>query len=66
MKAVLSNRIYMDCDENLQREIDKELTYRIPSYNPKEPPFVIKNMGIVRKKSNHYSYRQTRLNTFEL
>ena len=49
MKAVLSNRIYMDCDEDLQREIDKELTYRIPSHDPKEPPFVIKNMGIIRK-----------------
>ena len=39
----------MDCDEDLQREIDKELTYRIPSHDPKEPPFVIKNMGIIRK-----------------
>lgn len=48
MKAVISHRIYMDCSEELQEVIDKELTYTIPSHNPLDPPQVIKNMGIIR------------------
>ena len=48
MKAVISHRIYMDCDDRLQEQIDKELTYTIPSHNPLDPPEVIKNMGIIR------------------
>jgi len=48
MKAVLSNRIYMDCTESLQRDIDRELTYLIPNRNPLDPPTVIANMGIIR------------------
>ena len=49
MKAVISHRIYMECDDRLQEQIDKELTYTIPSHNPLDPPQVIKNMGIIRK-----------------
>ena len=49
MKAVLSHRIYMECDDRLQEQIDKELTYTIPAHNPLDPPQVIKNMGIIRK-----------------
>jgi superfamily II DNA or RNA helicase len=48
VKAVISHRIYMDCTPELQESIDKELTYTIPSYNPLDPPQVIKNMGIIR------------------
>ena len=48
-KAVLSNRIFMDCTPELQESIDKELTYKIPSWNADEPPQVIKNMGIIKK-----------------
>ena len=48
MKAVISHRIYMECDDRLQEHIDKELTYTIPSHNPTDPPQVIKNMGIIR------------------
>ena len=48
MKAVISHRIYMECDDRLQEQIDKELTYTIPSHNPTDPPQVIKNMGIIR------------------
>jgi len=48
MKAVLSNRIYMSADATQQTDIDKELTYSIPSYNPTDPPLVIKNMARVR------------------
>ncbi len=37
----------MDCTPELQESIDKELTYTIPSYNPLDPPHVIKNMVII-------------------
>ena len=46
MKAVLSNRIFMEVDNALQSKIDDELTYAIPPRNPLDPPFIIKNMGI--------------------
>tara|TARA_R100000353_G_scaffold24428_2_gene21072 strand:+ start:4275 stop:5555 length:1281 start_codon:yes stop_codon:yes gene_type:complete len=49
MKAVLSNRIYLSVDSTHQEYIDKELTYSIPSHDPRDPPITIKNMGIVRK-----------------
>ena len=48
MKAVLSNRIFMEVDNRLQSKIDEELTYAIPARNPLDPPFIIKNMGVVR------------------
>ena len=48
MKAVISNRIYMEVSPDLQKSIDKELTYKIPTHNPLDPPQVICNMGIVR------------------
>jgi len=44
MKAVLSNRIYMECSPELQEEISKTLTYTIPAAMPDEPPIVIKNV----------------------
>ena len=47
MKAVISNRIYMEVPIDRQLEIDKELTYTIPSHNPKDPPQIIKNMSII-------------------
>ena len=49
MKAVLSNRIFLEVDASLQSKLDEELTYSIPPRNPLDPPFIIKNMGIVRK-----------------
>ena len=49
MKAVLSNRIFMEVSNTLQSKLDDELTYSIPPRNPLDPPFIIKNMGIVRK-----------------
>ena len=48
MKAVLSNRIYMDCTKKYREFLNEELTYIIPSYNPKDPPQVIKNMARIR------------------
>ena len=49
MKAVLSNRIYMNATASQQSAIDSTLTYTIPSHDPRDPPITIKNMGIVRK-----------------
>ena len=49
MKAVLSNRVYLSVDETHQEYVDKELTYTIPSYDPRDPPITIKNMGIIRQ-----------------
>tara|TARA_A100001015_G_scaffold250368_1_gene288759 strand:- start:1494 stop:2777 length:1284 start_codon:yes stop_codon:yes gene_type:complete len=48
MKAVLSNRIYMDCTSSIKEKIDRELTYTIPAHNPLDPPQVIKNMGVIK------------------
>jgi superfamily II DNA or RNA helicase len=48
MKAVLSNRIYIQVNAELFKKLDAELTYTIPSYNVTEAPIVIKNMGLIR------------------
>ena len=50
MKAVVSNRIYLEVTDKYKDVLSKELTYTIPSFNPKDPPIVIKNMA--RIKSN--------------
>ena len=49
MKAVLSNRIYLDVTPEVQEELDKELTYIVPPKNPRDlVPQVIKNMAVIR------------------
>ena len=48
MKAVIGNRIFMEVTSELREKIDKELTYMIPPRNPQDPPFVIKNMGLIK------------------
>jgi superfamily II DNA or RNA helicase len=48
MKAVLSNRIYLECTPQYKEEVSKELTYVIKPQNPNDPPQVIKNMQRVR------------------
>ena len=45
MKAIISNRIYMEPSSEDVARIDKELTYAIPSYKYGDPPIVIKNMA---------------------
>jgi len=47
-KAVISNRIYLSASIEMQLELDKELTYTIASYNPNDPPQIIKNMSRIR------------------
>jgi len=48
MKAILSNRIYLECSNEYQSFLDEELTYSIPPRRPTDPPIIIKNMGIIR------------------
>lgn len=48
MKAVISNRIYLEVTPELKESISKELTYKIPGFSPNDPPQVIKNMQRVR------------------
>ena len=49
MKAVISNRIYLECNLELREKISKELTYKIMPRNPNDPPIIIKNMARVRE-----------------
>lgn len=49
MKAVISNRIYLEVSQEYKDFLAKELTYTIPSYNPHDPPIVIKNMSRIRE-----------------
>ena len=48
MKAVLSNRIYLDVLPHTKSKIDSELTYAIPSFKYGDPPQIIKNMGMIK------------------
>jgi superfamily II DNA or RNA helicase len=48
MKAVLSNRIYMEVTTEYRKWLNEELTYTIPTYNPMDPPLLIKNMARIR------------------
>lgn len=50
MKAVISNRIYLEVDRKYKETLSEELTYIIPTYNPDDPPLVIKNMARIRDK----------------
>ena len=49
MKAVLSNRIFMEANLELREKLSKELTYKIPPQNPNDPPQIIKNLQRVRE-----------------
>ena len=49
MKAVLSNRIFMEANLELREKLAKELTYKIPPQNPNDPPQIIKNLQRVRE-----------------
>lgn len=48
MKAVISNRIYLEVTEEYKDFLSKELTYTVPARTPGDPPEVIKNMVRVR------------------
>lgn len=46
-KAVLTNRIYMNFEESLYDKVKKELTYKIPSKMPTDPPTIIKTFRTI-------------------
>ena len=48
MKAVISNRIYLEVTDAYKEVLSKELTYTIPSFSKNDPPIVIKNMARIR------------------
>lgn len=50
MKAVISNRIFLEVTQEQKEKISETLTYKIPSANKNDPPQIIKNMA--RIKSN--------------
>lgn len=47
MKAIISNKIYMTVDPTLHKKLEKELTYKIHSYNAPDNQIVIKNLSVV-------------------
>lgn len=49
MKAVISNRIYLECTPEYRKVLSDELTYKIAPQNPNDPPQVIKNLQRVRE-----------------
>ena len=49
MKAVISDRVYLEVLPHQQQKIDKELTYSIPSFKYGDPPLIIKNMATIRQ-----------------
>ena len=49
-KAVLSNRIWLNFDEELYKKAKIELTYKIPSKIPGDPPVIINLLEIYENK----------------
>jgi len=49
LKAVISNRIYLECTKEYREFLNKELTYTVPAQQPNGTPQVIKNMQRVRE-----------------
>ena len=47
MKAIISNKIYMVVEPSLYKTLEKELTYKIPSYNEPEKFITIKNLKVI-------------------
>ena len=50
-KAVLTNRVYLDTNPELERTLLAELTYSIPAYRPELPPKILTTARIVRPNS---------------
>lgn len=48
MKAVISNRIYLEVTPELKDDLSRQLTYKIPGFGPNDPPQIIKNMVRIR------------------
>jgi superfamily II DNA or RNA helicase len=51
MKAVLTNRIYLDASDDLMTRLSLELTYKIPSAMKGHPPTIIKTFNRINKNT---------------
>ena len=49
MKAVLSNRIYLEVNKETHNLLEKELTYTIPARMPQDPPLVFKTIRFIKE-----------------
>lgn len=49
MKAVLSNRIYLEVTPELKNKLLDELSYTIPPQREGDPPITMRNVGIIRE-----------------
>ncbi|MDB3989738.1 DEAD/DEAH box helicase family protein [Pseudomonadales bacterium] len=49
MKAVLSNRIYLEVNTETHNKIEKELTYTLAPRMPSDPPIVFKTIRFIRE-----------------
>ena len=49
MKAVLSNRIYLEVNKETHNLLEKELTYTIPARMPQDPPLVFKTIRYIKE-----------------
>ena len=49
-KAVLSNRIWVNFNEDLYEKVKEELTYKIPSKVPNDPPITIRLYSVIGNK----------------
>jgi superfamily II DNA or RNA helicase len=47
MKAIISNKIYMTVEPSMHKALERELTYKIPSYNEPEQFLAIKNLKVI-------------------
>lgn len=52
MKAIISNKIYMTVEPSLHRQLERELTYKIPDYNSQEQFILIKNLKVINYNIN--------------
>tara|TARA_R110000772_G_scaffold66361_1_gene147871 strand:- start:66729 stop:68006 length:1278 start_codon:yes stop_codon:yes gene_type:complete len=49
-KAVITNRIYLDSNIEVERNLLTELTYKIPAYRPELPPKIITTARVVNDR----------------
>jgi superfamily II DNA or RNA helicase len=48
LKAILSNRIYLEVDRQYEQFLKETLTYPIPSYHEPDKPILVRTYGVIR------------------
>ena len=64
MKAVISNRIYMDIEPHQFNDLDNALTYKIDSYRRDQPPQIIKNLRTKKSKLCGFEQKKSMFSFF--